>query len=307
MSRLERLLNLTAALLSTSRPLSAYDIHERVPGYPEGTGPTFRRAFERDKDALREMGVPIRTEPIEGTDPPTEGYRIRREEYELRDPGLEPDELAALRLATLLVQVDGLSGRPALWKLGGVAEPDDGSTLAVVPTQPQLVPLWRAVSERRVATFTYRDETRTLEPWRLSYARGHWYVEGHDAGRGETRRFRVDRMGDAVELGPPAAFDRPRDQAAPDPHPWELGGTAPIDAVILVDPDQASWAVGQVGEDAVVRTHADGSVELRLAVTNPEGFRSFVLGFLDHAVILEPQVLRDDLVGWLEAMTVGVS
>src|SRR5215207_2600594 len=112
--RLERLLNLTAALLDASVPLTIDQIRERVPGYPADAGETFRRAFERDKESLRHMGIPLRTEDIPGTDPPAPGYRIRRDEYALADPGLGPDELAALNLAITTVQVDGLSSGDAI-------------------------------------------------------------------------------------------------------------------------------------------------------------------------------------------------
>ena len=91
MSRLERLLNLTAALLNTDRPLTAAELREQVPGYPEGDKATFRRAFERDKEALRDMGIPVLTTEIPGSEPPELGYRIRRADYALRDPGLTPD------------------------------------------------------------------------------------------------------------------------------------------------------------------------------------------------------------------------
>ena len=46
----------------------------------------------------------------------------------------------------------------------------------------------------------------------------------------------------------------------------------------------------------------DGSVVFRLAVTNREAFRSFVLGLLDHAEVLAPPELRADMVGWLSAL-----
>jgi predicted DNA-binding transcriptional regulator YafY len=50
----------------------------------------------------------------------------------------------------------------------------------------------------------------------------------------------------------------------------------------------------------VVAEDPDGSVVLELPVTNRDALRSFVLGFLDHAELLEPQELRDDLVAWLQ-------
>ena len=73
MDKLERLLNLIAALLETPRALSAEEIHQRVPGYPDDTGPSYRRAFERDKDDLREMGISLRVENVPGNDPPVLG------------------------------------------------------------------------------------------------------------------------------------------------------------------------------------------------------------------------------------------
>ena len=48
-------------------------------------------------------GVPSKTTH---TEPPIDGYRIHKHEYYLDDPGLEPDELAALHLATNLVRLD---------------------------------------------------------------------------------------------------------------------------------------------------------------------------------------------------------
>src|SRR4051812_10451892 len=150
MDKLERLLNLISELLETRRPLTAEELRERVPGYPEAKA-SFRRAFERDKDELREMGVPLVLEPIEGVDPPTDGYRIDRSRYYLRDPGFEPDELEALHLAATTVRLDGVEGADALWKLGGVvgaegagAEPAIDGAVASLPSDPNLARLYQA-------------------------------------------------------------------------------------------------------------------------------------------------------------------
>ena len=80
--KLERLMNLVAVLLDTMRPLSAEELRDQVPGYPE-SGTTFHRAFERDKEDLRELGVPLVVEPIPGIDPPCI--------VELSMPGICPD------------------------------------------------------------------------------------------------------------------------------------------------------------------------------------------------------------------------
>ena len=49
--------------------MRAEEIHRRVEGYPE-SGEAFHCAFERDKDDLRAMGLPILMEDLPGADPP---------------------------------------------------------------------------------------------------------------------------------------------------------------------------------------------------------------------------------------------
>jgi proteasome accessory factor B len=313
-SRLERLLNLTAALLTAPRPLTSAEVAERVPGYPlPAGGATFKRAFERDKDSLREMGIPLVLAPVEGVEPPVEGYVIPRDQYELRDPGLEPDELAALHLAAAAVELEGLRSGSALWKLGGSPpEADPGAAeaasaaVAPLPATPLLVPLFEAVAERTPVTFAYRGEEREVEPWRLAFRRGHWYLEGFDRGRGAERQFRLDRVDGAVTPGEAgSASTTPAPARGGAPRPWQFGEGDAVVARLLVDADQAPWAVERLGEEAVAERRPDGAVELALPVTNREAFRSFVLGFLDHAEVLGPPELRDDLTAWLRDLAVA--
>src|SRR4029450_4538136 len=109
-AKLERLLNLTALLLETPRPLSALEIRDRLGG-DAGETDACRRAFERDKDDLRAMGVPLEVQDVPGVLPVVDGYRIPKDRYYLRDPGLSAAELAALHVAASVVQIDGVSGR----------------------------------------------------------------------------------------------------------------------------------------------------------------------------------------------------
>ena len=170
MDKLERILTLTATLLEATRPLSAEELREKIPGYPENKA-SFRRQFERDKDDLREMGIPLTMAEVPGTDPPKQGYRIRREDYYLRDPGFTADELAAVHLATSLVRLDTARGVEGLLKLEGVAdEPavgvagggSGGDALADLPGDPNLARAFSAVVERRPLTFTYRGRELVL-------------------------------------------------------------------------------------------------------------------------------------------------
>ncbi|MGH2755993.1 MAG: helix-turn-helix transcriptional regulator, partial [Actinomycetota bacterium] len=102
MRRIERLINLIAALLDTERPMTAQEIRDRIAGYDQANFEAFRRAFERDKEALRTMGIPVemRHTGLDGLAEQPDGYIIPKERYYLPQIDLEHDEMAALRLAS---------------------------------------------------------------------------------------------------------------------------------------------------------------------------------------------------------------
>ncbi|HTO01286.1 MAG TPA: WYL domain-containing protein, partial [Microthrixaceae bacterium] len=213
MAKLDRLLNLTAALIDTTIPLTAEQIRERVPDYPEGAI-AFHRAFERDKDDLRLMGIPLETVIAGHTEQPVSAYTIDQETYALPDPGLTPEELAALYLASTSVMLEGHDEEDlefAFRKLGGSGHKVDnvGTPLATIPVLPGLATSFEATLEQRQVEFGYSGEQRRMKPYRLQFERGHWYLSGHDLDRDDNRSFRLDRIQGEVTSGPPRSFERP--------------------------------------------------------------------------------------------------
>ena len=317
--RLERLVNLVAALIDADRPLNREELHRRVGGYAEGPE-AFRRNFERDKDLLRQMGIPLVLEPLDPDFPESQvGYRIPRDRYELPDPGLTEDELAALRLAAAMVGLEGWgegAAAGALRKLAGAATGSPAAPVAEAPERPmsprpvaevpvdeRVAAAFEATLARRLLGFRYRGEERTVEPWRLSYRSGQWYLSGMDRTRGAERLFRLDRLESAPSpQGEPGAFTRPVQLHEGPIPPWQLGEGPSTPVELVVDSEQAPWALSAVGEEALVERLPDGAVRLRLEVTNLDAFRSFALGFLDHAEVVSPPEARKEMVTWLEAL-----
>lgn len=293
-AKLERLLNLTAALLNTERLLPASEIAAKVAGYASGKE-AFRRTFERDKSELRQMGIPITTGTVPGSDPPVEGYRIHPRDYYLEDPDLAADERAALHLAARTVRLEGTAIETAFWALGGrPPEGDPAPELAVIPFNEHLAVLYRAISGRSAVSFRYRGEPRSVEPVRLHFTRGHWYLGGQDRERGAWRHFRLDRIA-ALEVGRAGAFvPEPEPAGSLERPPWEMGGEA-WTAQIDVDADVAGWALGQVGRDTARELRPDGSLRLQLPVANADALVDFVLGLLDRAELVDPPELRQKL------------
>jgi proteasome accessory factor B len=216
------LLNLVICLLHTRSFLSAERIRDLVPGYDDAPSEdAFKRAFERDKEDLRELGIPLETGTNSAFDDEP-GYRIARRDYALPEVTLEPDEATAVGLAARMWSsaTMGAAATRALAKLEAA-----GVEVAPLPEglQPRLEPsgtafplFAEAVHDGRVVTFDYRTgasadpSRRTVEPWGLVWWHGRWYLVGHDRDREAVRVFRISRVvGEPKVAGPAGAAVRP--------------------------------------------------------------------------------------------------
>lgn len=299
--RVERLTNLLLVLLDARQPITLREIAESVPGYPEG-GDARRQAFERDKRVLREEGVVV---SVETAPDGTAGYRVRPEDYYLPDLGLARDEQVALNLAVAGVHLDDRSGRGALLKLGLVDDVPPPLE-ATLPASPHLGRLHEAIAGRASVEFQYHGVGRRVDPYRLRFQGGFWYLVGFDHRHQEVRTYRVDRIEGPPSAGEPGAFEPPpgADSGADRlDEPWRLGEGEPVTAHVWVDPLMAPRVRTELGEAAISEDRLDGSVVVQLEVTNEGAFRSWVLGFLDHAEVLGPPDLRKLITSWLASMS----
>ena len=303
MRRIERLINLIAALLETSAPMTADDIRHRIAGYEAGTLEAFRRSFERDKADLRAMGIPIELRRIDPLSE-VEGYVIPKSLYYLPQLDLEPDELAALRLAAESVLGGGDVAESGLMKLSvdAAAESWGGPRVVwgagVAAEQPALAALYAALLERRAVSFGYRgaaaeeSRERRIDPYGLVHRRGNWYLVGNDRDKGEIRAFKVTRMDgeprvleDRYEV--PEGF-RAEEHVAGEA--WELGG-APATATVRFAPEVRWWAE-QNHPDAPRRERPGGAVDVELQVSNVDALVSWAIGLGAGVEIVDPLSAR---------------
>ncbi|MCA0335946.1 MAG: WYL domain-containing protein [Actinobacteria bacterium] len=238
-AKTERLLNLVLVLLYTRRPLTKARIRQMVPQYASApTDEAFDRTFERDKDELRELGIPLVTEEVSAGWDDDQGYRIDQREYALPDLTFERDELAVLGLASRAwAQASlGSAAAQALRKLRAAdVERDEESLIGIEPrlrtTEPSFDALKDAALRRVPVTFEYRrpdsDDTMTrqVQPWRVLLWHGRWYLTGFDLDRQAPRVFRLSRIAGSVRTaGRPGSFEVPADH---DPHLMVSRSTTP--------------------------------------------------------------------------------
>ena len=307
--KLERLVNLLLMLLSARRPVTIEQIRSVVPGYDQEDDEAFRRMFERDKEELRDLGVPVETQPLDGWGDEV-GYRIPRESYELPPIALEPDEAAAVALAARLWQSAGLAdaSNSALLKLRAagieaerVAAP--GIEPRVATREAAFEPLLAAVRAGQAVRFPYRPShadaaVRSVEPWGLVQRRGVWYLVGHDRDRGATRVFRLSRVaGEVTTVGKPGVVAVPQDvdlRAMVDSFDAPPTGTA----VVRLAPG-AAWDVRRAASSAT--DEPDGWTRAEVPMGDVDRFAEWLAGFGPDAVVVSPPEARAAVVERLRA------
>ncbi|MCL2464614.1 MAG: WYL domain-containing protein [Micrococcales bacterium] len=322
----ERLLDLVIALVNTSGRMTKQQVRSSVAGYMDGAGAVsdeaFERMFERDKDTLRALGVPVLTvtDARHGDDV---GYRIDVDAYALPAVQLTAAELGVLSLAVQVWQDASLraDSTRALTKLRAVGQgPSATDLLAGLAPRVRadgsaFGPLVEAVQQRQVVRFTYRAATtgevreRTVEPWRLLARRGGWGLVGRDRDRGAARSFRLGRIQGRVRpLGPPHAFAAPTEAELTQ----ALGGWAPgpeRTAALAVVPDRAAALRARAAPDETfdidavpgartVLTHRD---LIHVRYRSAWELAEEVVGYGAAVVVLAPDPVREAVLGLLRA------
>ncbi len=179
-------------------------------------------------------------------------------------------------------------------------------------------PLFRAARRRLPCRIAYlkegakAPEERTVEPWALLRAEGHWYAVGRDpeaegamAGFEGLRAFRLDRVLEAriregaepfevpagfepsavldgARIHVPATDERARVRYAPVVAPW------------IREWVEECWAeeAGEEAGDAMTEEY-DGSLVLTHPVSDPRWLVRHVLSLAGAAEVLEPAELRE--------------
>lgn len=315
-SRIERLMNLTAYLLDSKQPRTAEELREKISGYEQGSLDSFRRMFERDKETLRELEIPLEVVKVEANSGIVDAYFIDEDRYWMRDPGLLPDEQAALMLAFELVDVGvppadigdlGLS--PMKLGIDALAETISPPVGATVDVDETTLDFFTAITERREVQFHYQtpggeSSERKLQPLSLASVGGHWYVAGTDLDRGADRIYRVDRVTGGVRSGSPGAFEaevRPDIRAQLAGGPWTFG-----EGVVRVKVRFASdvvWRAKNLFRSAAEFTNNGDDVLMTLDVAEPANLIESILSFGPDAEVLEPESLRSGLVSHLKALS----
>jgi len=293
--RTERLLNLVLCLLGAERPVTRSLLHAAVPGYADAASDdAFERMFERDKEELRGMGVPIHTVVTSAGE--VEGYRIDVGDYAMPELSFTAQEVTVLGLAARAWSDAALSApaTAALRKVEAVAglRGDVPGTswrdASRTPGESELPVLWEAIRTRHVVTFDYRalgdvePTPREVHPWATVRWQGAWYLAGWNRRRQAERVYRLSRITGSVRLLPDN-FD-PVDPGDARALVQRLGQPEPEGVALIRLPGQAGASLRERGDE-----QPDGLITV--SFTDGDQLISEVLA--SGGVVVEPAELRE--------------
>jgi len=305
----ERLLNLIIALTHARVRMTRAQIRSAVVGYePSGEAlnaeglrrkdAAFERMFERDKDELRRMGVPLLTvvDPTHGDEI---GYRIDASDAAMPAIDFSPAEAAALAIAAEYWQgaTLGADAHQGLTKIASATASAPRSPLTLgartSSSSDATAVVVDARAKRMVVQFEYTSDssgtlTRTVEPWQVLLRGSAEYLYGLDRDRGEPRTFRLSRIhGTLRAVGAEGAYDIPR--PLPDPH-WGAAGQE-RKAVVGLRPE-TGHALRQRG----TAVGADGDWDLiEVAYRHADALRDEVLSLAGMAKVVSPFDIAQDV------------
>jgi len=315
-SKSERLLNLLIMLLVQRHYIAKDRIRSIL--YPDSTPDGFEKMFERDKEELRSLGVPIEVGQMDAYFDDEPGYRIRPDEFALPEIDLEPDEAAVVGLATKVWQHATLARATteAVRKLTAVGVDVDVTQLEIAQPrlsadEPSFDAFWQAVQDRTPLAFDYlrsgqqTPATRHLQPWGVARYSGRWYAVGFDTDRQAERVFRLSRVQGVVRRdGAPGSYEIPPDTDVRD-IARRLAPPAITETVVLLARTGAALPLrraadtveeGVPGPDQA--TEWDRLVLTRGAIDTGDE----VLGYGPAVYVEAPQALRDHIVSRLQGI-----
>lgn len=310
-----RLFNLVIGLLNAPSPRSTGWVVHNIAGY-EGQLASRVRAFHRDRETLRELGIRLSHERREDDD----YWLLRPEQVFLPDLELSEAEMQVLATATQWArqpeqgQLAESTARAHLKLAGaGLGRIDDAAVVQPVPDMVELDPrsvdaIFRAIDRGLRMSFWYypaylvEPTQRTLDPWAVGGVDGRLYVTGFDVDRGAQRTFRLSRI----------AFVRAEAQFIEHPAPTdpETGEQVPAGELI-----RAGLATTETRVTATVLFPGQGAVELKDMARDlhdtPEGLvgtigpvdREWLVqtaaSYAPDAILLDPQPLAAEVMGLL--------
>jgi proteasome accessory factor C len=315
--KLIRQLSLISYLMAERRPVTALEIRRDVEGYSGMNEDAFARRFYADRAELDSLRIQLTVDKPLDAGGEQETYSLRPENFHLPPIAFDDSELAALSTALSLLDGEFAYAEPLrlalqqiTWGRPSPLNTTEGIKLHITASagghelSQRLAKIETAIFRQKTITFDYyslqRDslDARKVDPYHLLFQEDQFYLVGRAHERDAMRVFRLDRIRGKVAYATKAEHDfkRPKDF---DPRVyagragWQLGD--PTGTAEIWVSDRLAWQVErQFGRFGEVR-HVEDGIVFTTAYADARQLASFVLGLREHARVVGPSELADEV------------
>jgi proteasome accessory factor BC len=329
--KLIRQLSLISYLMAERRPVTALEIRRDVEGYSAMNEDAFARRFYADRAELESLGIQLTVDRPADAAAEQESYSLRSESFHLPAIEFTDEELAALQTALHLLDGEFAYAEPLRLALQQITwgrpsplrAPEQQRSVALGITasagghelSARLAKVETAIFRQKTITFDYysmeRDElgARRVDPFHLLFQGGEFYLLGHAHERKAIRVFRLSRIRGKVAYATKAEHDfrRPTDfdpRAYANRAEWQLGEQRGVAEILLSE--RIAWQIerhfGRYGEIRTVDDEGSGDRTFLTPYAAPRMLVSWVLGLGEHARLVSPPELAEELAGRLELL-----
>ncbi len=329
--KLIRQLSLISYLMAERRPVTALEIRRDVEGYSAMNEDAFARRFYADRAELESLGIQLTVDRPADAAAEQESYSLRSESFHLPAIEFTDEELAALQTALHLLDGEFAYAEPLRLALQQITwgrpsplrAPEQQRSVALGITasagghelSARLAKVETAIFRQKTITFDYysmeRDELsgRRVDPYHLLFQGGEFYLLGHAHERKAIRVFRLSRIRGKVAYATKAEHDfrRPADfdpRGYANRAEWQLGEQRGVAEILLSE--RIAWQIerhfGRYGEIRPVDDEGSGDRTFLTPYAAPRMLVSWVLGLGEHARLVDPPELAEELAGRLELL-----
>lgn len=274
-----------------------------------GTTP---RTIQRDLLLLKESGFPL--------------HEVQKGLHKMSKDlvkNLEIFDDTELALVVALKNIVGQLGEPFQKAADGVLDSlyDCVTSMPVFVKIDDAVPLdsvllnkiVRAIREKKQVTFQYSADKGShpvqMEPYRVAYFSGFWYLIGNEPATGILKRYALDRISDIRLLKTccqniPENLDDILHKSA---NIWfAVVGEMNLEVKVLIDVQVSHYFKRRkmFPTQEIKEERSDGSLVVTFRVGQYEAIRNILKSWIPNIVVLEPEDFRkdflEDVKGWVK-------
>jgi len=273
---------------------------------------TTPRTIQRDLLLLKESGFPL--------------HEVQKGLHKMSKDlvkNLEIFDDTELALVVALKNVVGQLGQPFQKAADGVLDRlyDCVSSMPIFVKIDDAVPLdsallnriVRAIKEKKQVTFQYAADKGShpvqMEPYRVAYFSGFWYLIGNEPATGILKRYALDRISDIRLLktccqNVPENLDDILHKSA---NIWFAGaGEMNLEVKVLIDAEVSHYFKRRkmFPTQEIKEERSDGSLVVTFRVGRYEAIKNILKSWIPNILVLEPEDFRKELLkdvkGWVK-------